>query len=236
MEHSTISSFCMDPTAGHVRRVVAGLSCMLGMALSALLLEERELHQDQLRFWLALSASMALPLVGIFPSYGVLTGPEARKAWLTVGKSLVIPMVVPTLLHCFGALYFMIAHIILNMIHSVNFFYAGRVPATQALLGLSIISVVFMFGLLSTQAVIILKGLVALPVHVTSLMPRLPSFLQQKLAANVADGKVGWPEEVTYYLHSASFVSEMATLTTVTLTTLLLCSVKRHDIFWQCLW
>jgi hypothetical protein len=204
---------------------------MLGMAFTALLIEERELHQDQLRFWLALTASLALPLVGLFPSTGVVTGPEARKAWLTVGKSLVIPMVVPTLIHCVGALYFIVAHIILNMIHSVNFFYAGRVPVTQALLALSIISVVFAFGLISSQAVIILRGLAVLPVPVS-----LPPFLQQKLAAYNTSGKAGWPEELTYYLHSASFVSELGTLTLVTITTLLLCSVKRHDFFWQCLW
>jgi len=217
--HSTISSLSTDPEAGYISHWFTATACTLAFALSALLLEEAELHEGSSYYWVNLTASLCLLLVGLCPTAGSITGPSARKHWFSIGKKATVPMVVPTFLHCFGALYFMISHSVHNVMHALTLCRAGEILIARVLLGLSISSTIFLVAMIAFQAAMILR-------HRLPLRLSIPAFLLPAATNEV--------EQVTIFLHSASFVSELGTLSAVVLTSALVSTLRRDAFSWIC--
>lgn len=228
--HSTISSFCADPTSErYVNIFISSCSGLLAVSLAALLVEVKDSRED-IRFWIALSAVLSLPLVGICPTSGSLTGPLARKHWFVVGN-VAVPMVIPTIIHSVAAMYFMIANASLNLLYAVSFYRIGVVPLTQVLLAMAIISSIFLVFLLGTQCVMFLR------LRIAWFQPPIPEFLlPKKLYPLKQEGQDMPPQALefhrtTVFLHALSFVSELGTLTSVVLTTAAIATVERYLLF-----
>jgi len=163
--HSTISSYCADPISNtHANRGLLAATCLFGGCLCALLVEEYNSRSDSdYRFYFELAAAAMLPLVGICPTGGA--GAQQIKYWIVIKGCCKVPIEFSTAIHCFAALYFMIANTILNMSYAAYLFYKDtfvkKIPhsaATWVVYIFSIGSCFVLGGFLFTQAGIFVKA------------------------------------------------------------------------------
>lgn len=201
-EFNTVSSSCAQQEHNFLRIILVVLCCLLGTAMSAILVDEFESRNRRLgdsKFIIfEVVACLMLPLTGIFPTVDI---PANAMSWTSWGQinagtptyAVPIPGFISFALHFLGVLPFMFG------LPIINIWYAYAAPPESWVYIMSILALVCLLTFVFFQGAIILQN--------------------QRLAFT------SWGKDKLFF---CSFFAELLLVLFVSLSTLLF-SLKRNE-------